>query len=1203
MSTHYAGTRFAKLAVFLGLGTAIATGHGVAHADPTDSGGDSSATSESSTSATEQTTNAATGTSESGSTQGTKDTGSSVGTIRPPDMQLPKPRDGDDEGESDAKRPEAATKDGVETEPSTPAETPEGTTVAPIRHSDEQRGRDHTPVVHSQPRIDARSAPSEDAKAEAPTRAAATAAVESTQSAPTDEPAVVHEAPSPVALRTMAAVDTSVAPLAQAAVVAPPATNVVAQLVQRILNPFVGAAAPGAPAQQPPLLWTVLAFARREIENLLWTKPPTVSPTVTTDTNTGKVTIDLGATGGYRDPVRVSVVTPTQDGNLTPNADGTYTYTPDTAFAHSGGIDQFTVRVVDTGFHPRLLSFLQPDFGRSTTTTITLTVSATNAAPTLDPTSTAGADGVVTGSLGGRDTDGDRLTYAVTDEPTKGTLTLNADGTFSYTPNDDDAHAAAKIGAPDDAKWDTFSVTVSDGHGATTPGEVTVAVTPRNAKPVLLPSSAVDPATGVVAGSVGGYDDDHDGLTYAVVTQPGKGTLTLNPDGTFSYRPGVAFAHDAAEVGAPDSAKWDVFTVSTSDGYGGISVGDVKVYVTGQNTRPTVTPESTADAATGVVTGTVGGADDDRDDLTYQLVSDGGKGKVTLNDDGTFSYVPNADAAHAAAKDGATDDTKWDTFTVAVSDGHGGTTVAEVTVAVTPQNTDPKMNPRWRVDDPTTGKVIGAMAGTDDDGDQITYSVGRQPTKGTLTLNPDGSFTYVPFTDAAHAAAADGATLTDKRDTFVLVATDGYGGTKTPEWTVPVTAQNKTFTLTQTTTTDPTTGVVTVNLGYQDGDGDTLSYVIVDPATKGIVTVDPTGTGTITFTPTTAGKLAPGTTDTIVVKVTDGHGDPQYVTVNATVPHETVVRQSPIDLGNADLPIGEITISSDGKTAYLPTPSNLYVIDLQTKAVTHVGLYHYGDVNDIVTAPDGTLYAIYTTSGSSKQAYAIKIDPVTGTDVDSHPLGRNGIAIAVSPDGKYVYAARAGSDTGNVEDGRLWILNASDFSDVATLSGVTRLPRAMVISPDGSTAYFAHGSYGVAERAVQSGVVAVDVATKEEREIPMYYGAQTMALNADGSKLNVTSAAGGAYLTSYDPATGAELGQFKFGDDNDVLNVALSRDGSVAYVAAANQKKIYVVNTATMQQISAITVSGTPYEIAVAPDDTVYVSYRNSAVLGVITVS
>jgi sugar lactone lactonase YvrE len=98
----------------------------------------------------------------------------------------------------------------------------------------------------------------------------------------------------------------------------------------------------------------------------------------------------------------------------------------------------------------------------------------------------------------------------------------------------------------------------------------------------------------------------------------------------------------------------------------------------------------------------------------------------------------------------------------------------------------------------------------------------------------------------------------------------------------------------------------------------------------------------------------------------------------------------------------------------------------------------------------------------SKQSYVIKIDPVTGEDVQSQPLGRNGVAVAVSADGKYVYGLSAGSDSGSAEDSRLWIMNASDFSEVAQLRGVTRLAKAMVLSPDDSIAYFSHGLYGVA---------------------------------------------------------------------------------------------------------------------------------------------
>jgi len=64
------------------------------------------------------------------------------------------------------------------------------------------------------------------------------------------------------------------------------------------------------------------------------------------------------------------------------------------------------------------------------------------------------------------DTDGDSLTAIWVSGPSNGTLTLNTDGSFSYTPN-------ANYAGPD-----TFTYTASDGQGGTDTATVNVKVTP-----------------------------------------------------------------------------------------------------------------------------------------------------------------------------------------------------------------------------------------------------------------------------------------------------------------------------------------------------------------------------------------------------------------------------------------------------------------------------------------------------------------------------------------------------------------------------------------------------------------------------------------------------------------------------------------------------------------------------------------------------
>src|SRR5262249_1662087 len=68
------------------------------------------------------------------------------------------------------------------------------------------------------------------------------------------------------------------------------------------------------------------------------------------------------------------------------------------------------------------------------------------------PQSTQG-NGVVTGTLDAVDPGGNPLTYKVTKQPVNGTVVVNPDGTYTYTP---DATLAAAGGA------DSFTVTVSN---------------------------------------------------------------------------------------------------------------------------------------------------------------------------------------------------------------------------------------------------------------------------------------------------------------------------------------------------------------------------------------------------------------------------------------------------------------------------------------------------------------------------------------------------------------------------------------------------------------------------------------------------------------------------------------------------------------------------------------------------------------------
>ena len=134
------------------------------------------------------------------------------------------------------------------------------------------------------------------------------------------------------------------------------------------------------------------------------------------------------------------------------NANGSFSYTPTAGFS---GTDSFTYTATD-------------GMATSTPATVTLTVYSV---PVANPDSyTAGgrqyADGRLRRGVLANDTnaDGGTLTAALGTNVSHGSLTLNADGSFSYTPT------AGFCGT------DSFTYTATDGHATSAPATVTITV-------------------------------------------------------------------------------------------------------------------------------------------------------------------------------------------------------------------------------------------------------------------------------------------------------------------------------------------------------------------------------------------------------------------------------------------------------------------------------------------------------------------------------------------------------------------------------------------------------------------------------------------------------------------------------------------------------------------------------------------------------
>ena len=368
-----------------------------------------------------------------------------------------------------------------------------------------------------------------------------------------------------------------------------------------------------------------------------------------------------------------------------------------------------------------------------------------------DSTIEATEDTVATGQLeAATDVDGDDddLTYALKDTAANGTVTVNADGSYSYTPN------------ADFNGEDSFTYTIDDGQGGVITQTANITVASVNDLPVSTDTAIEATEDTVAEGQLAiATDVDGDTLTYALATETTNGTVTVNADGSYSYTPNANFNGE------------DSFTYTVTDGIETITK-TATITVASVNDLPVSTDTAITATEDTVATGQLEAATDvdgDDDDLTYALKDTAANGTVTVNADGSYSYTPNADFNGE------------DSFTYTIDDGQGGviTQTANITVASVndaPVSEDSVVGVAENIVD--TGKLAEA---TDVDGDDLTYALKEGATNGTVIVNADGSYSYTPNADY------------NGEDSFTYTVDDGNGGIITKTANVNVASFDKKF--------------------------------------------------------------------------------------------------------------------------------------------------------------------------------------------------------------------------------------------------------------------------------------------------------------------------------------------------------------------------------------------------------------------------
>ncbi|MFV5215092.1 retention module-containing protein, partial [Azonexus caeni] len=275
---------------------------------------------------------------------------------------------------------------------------------------------------------------------------------------------------------------------------------------------------------------------------------------------------------------------------------------------------------------------------------------------------------------------------------------------------------------------DGRSVTVGAQQSVTLDAEVAALEKPDASDSALAhDGKALAPIAAVIA-----QGSDLDALLEEEATAAGEASAGNEGHGF------VEFARIVETVGG-QSYQYSTERVAAEDSF---NAGDLNQ----ENRAPAASDYSVTTDEDTPVSGRVVAVDQDGDPLTYAKGNDPQHGTVTVNGDGTWTYVPGPDYNGS------------DSFTVTIDDGNGGTATSTVTIGVTPVNdppipddpTDPTFDPttgNYNVTTPEDTPVSGQVVGSDKDGDTLTYSKANDPQHGTVTVNGDGTWTYVPGPD------------------------------------------------------------------------------------------------------------------------------------------------------------------------------------------------------------------------------------------------------------------------------------------------------------------------------------------------------------------------------------------------------------------------------------------------------------------------
>ncbi len=554
---------------------------------------------------------------------------------------------------------------------------------------------------------------------------------------------------------------------------------------------------------------------------------------------------------------------------------------------NQSGVANITVRAMDTS-----AAYAEDTF--------VVTVTPVNDAPsaTGDSYSTdedVALSVVAPGVLGNDgDIENDPLTAVLVGGVSSGTLTLSADGSFTYTPSADFNGSDSFTYKANDGALDSNAVTVMIDVVAVNDAPVAGHDTANTSEAISVNIDVLSNDTDVDIAT------NSDSLLVVAATTPANGTVVNEADNTITYTPNTGFLGDDTFIYTIEDsgALQDTASVTVTVSANAAPAANADSATVGEGGSVTVLDSSTTSVLTN-------DSDPDGDPLTAILVADVSHGTLMLNSDGTFSYT----------HDGS--ETTSDSFTYKARDTfNNDSNVATVSITVNPVNDAPSATGDSYGTDEDVALNVAApgVLGNDSDPEDnsLTVILVSDVSNGVLTLNSDGSFAYTPSADF------------NGSDSFTYKASDGVADSNQATVNITISAVNDApvaadvgYSVDQDTTLGVTAPGVLSN--DTDVDGGSLTVVLVSGTSNGSVTLN--ADGSFLYTPNAGFNGS----DSFTYTANDGTVDSNNATVSITVnpvndaPADVVtIIKAEYDSGKARLKI-EATSTAGGSVTLTAT--------------------------------------------------------------------------------------------------------------------------------------------------------------------------------------------------------------------------------------------------------------------------------------------